>query len=292
MKCITTPTQLAILTVLAISVSGSNALGAIINSAIRAGNNRINDTDAFVFNDNDNDGEISVGDTYTEILKFDNITNSGFNQVDLDVAVGMVGSYELQAIVTNTVTAVAAGAIPGTVNFAFSTTGDVYENTVAGNFVDFSLSIAANIARITSGDLILSVATAGAAGAGLNDFGQAIGAPIAGTFPPTFLGITTGELGVTITANPGGVPIVTDGSGILYADAFGANFPAVPSFHDITATFSLFPLTTVSANYDGESDTTIQFTSDIPEPAALVVWGSLAALGLVVARKKVRNRSK
>jgi len=266
-------------------IAGSSQ-AAIINTAIRAGLNTLNDRDvARLLVDLNGNGLVDFGDTIETLLIIDNISNSQFGGTLLGTAVGDA-TYQLTAHTLATVTA----KIPTGPVFTFETSAitNVYEDnsSLAGTIIADFASQSANAAVIagTDGNLILSVSTAGFGFGGAMDIFRILGSD-------DFSDLVTGNeanfvFANSIVANPGGVPIIPDAtlSGLLGAP------PGTGDLHDIVGVGEeeVAASSVAAQGWAIQSDTTISFTAfAIPEMASLAVWGVLiGAAGLFSPRQR------
>jgi hypothetical protein len=267
-------------------VLASVSQAAILNTAIRAGLNSINDRNVDrLSTDLNGNGLIDVGDVLESVLIFDNISNAQFGATPLETAVG-IPTYQLTAHIFNTVSAkvplgggvFAFTMIPSTINVYEDHAG--LSNTI---LLDFSSQSAnAAVTAATDGSLILTLDTSGTGFAGSPDTWRATGSD-------NFTLLTTGNeanyvAALSILANPGLIPIGPDAtlSGVLGVPA------GTGDLHDVVAVgeVEVAAAPIVAQGWAAQSDTTVSFIA-VPEPISLVVWSALSGLvGLAVYRRR------
>jgi hypothetical protein len=257
----------------------------VITSALTPGPNILNDRNVDIYTPGPGGGALfAPGDTFSTVLLFDNITNSVFNQEDLEDATG-VSPYQLAGVATLTI--VPGGVIPtltgapGNVDLALSGTVDIYELPPGALNFTTEPSFASAFSTASGGTHILTLTT---------DFYQQLDAPPSALGLPTDLGdALEADSGFTVTFNPMAIPIIPDATPISYTP-FGSVVPTMTS-HDVTAIVQLIANSTATAaKYPLLTNTSIEFrVRAIPEMSAFAAFGMFAtagALGLVVAKKR------
>lgn len=278
---------LAIAAFMAMAAAPYATHAALINTAIVPGINEIEDTDAERIIRNGGivtSGAVQVGDVFQTALRWNTV-----NGTQIFAIPGLAPPYQLTAyaelrVASITPTACAPGTPAGQPcgTITFGPTGAlgagvlaaIYENP-AGTLTSFGQNPATTIAKAQSGSLVFS--------AGLvdpQDFWIAPGSPLnigfVSTLPPGSPQAPVGVFGLSVVANPGGVPITPDA---LLSPVSGA-------FHDIVGNASAFQRGPgVNGGWAFATNTTIDFLSSaVPEP------GSLALVGLTLTVAGFRAR--
>jgi hypothetical protein len=280
-------TVLALLTTLMFAAAPGIAEAALINNAVRAGLNTLNDTNGDQYIPAGDGSTFQVGDAFNTVLLFNNITNSSFLNTPLPTATG-ASPYELSAVASLTITAVnpaASPSTPGNVDLLLSGSISVYETQNPANFVNFTTdTFGGAVAKVLAGTNVLNLST---------DFYQQMDAPPGVGGVPAFPGVTA-DAGFSVTSNPAGLPIAPGATGITHPTYNTNNI--VTTFHDLTARVQLFVNQgTNIGEFPLFTDTTVQFTSRqtvIPEPLSVLTWLGLcgAAASAVVCRRQWRGR--
>ena len=268
----------AIAMVCVLSLVPSLAQASILEGALTNGDNQLNDVDREqLINNVGAPNIIDIGDVLEAVLLFDNINNANGNQL-LSAFPGLQGltAYSKIEVTGKTFISNALGyAFTFKGAFANGDAIQVYESSTLNTPSDFdSGGVAGNIADATDGNLLFTLNLAGA-----GDYWEALGTDnlllLSVAKPVTF------NFGVSISSNPGNVPIVLNSQ---------ESSPGV--FHDVIGNGTVFPIPPNSpANgWQAASDTTVQFAAEVvPEPASMLAWAGIlacaASYGVKVRRK-------
>lgn len=279
----------ALLAAATLSLGFVQAQAAIINNALVAGINTIQDSDAERILRNGTaitTGAFQVGDVIETVLRIETVNGDNIN-----TAVGSL-TYQLNSVIRLQVASITdtgidpdgAGALGNLFDLVFSPTGtlgagvfaEVYERTPPQPEFDLGDSAATSIANIMAQTLIAELGIGD-----LDDFWVArtvndIGANATAAGPGSPQA-ANGQFGLSVLSNPGSLTYIANS---IQSGTTG-------TFHDVVGSTSVYARETgVNTDWLLSSNADIRF--NVPEPGVISLMG-LGLLGMGAALRKRKS---